>query len=137
MGHRSISDDCTWPSRHGLRVQGTLIPLLGGSQVEARRDICSFSEFALKRPPLRPPLETRGGARRTRAGPESRSDLVLLTLPVPGTILSVPEHCRLESQRRYRGKRAEVTHTKSLGRLGRSWVSAVPGQQPIHHSIAL
>lgn len=31
MGYRSISDRCTWPSRHSLWVQGILIPLVVGS----------------------------------------------------------------------------------------------------------
>lgn len=60
--------------------------------LEAGRDICCFSEFALKHHPLRPLVETRDGAHQTRAGLDSRSDLVLLTLTVLGKIIPVPKH---------------------------------------------
>lgn len=79
--------------------------------LEAGRETCCSSEFALKHP-LQPPQETRDGARQTGAGPDRRSDLVLLTLTVLGKIFAVPKHLQARESEEIPGKRDEATHTK-------------------------
>jgi len=72
--------------------------------LEAGRDISCFSGFSPKHP-LRPLLGTGDGARRTRAGLGSTSDLVLLPLTALGKIISDPKHLQATESKERPGER--------------------------------